>query len=29
MALPGISTDLLNRPRLSPPDIGAYERKNP
>ncbi|UPL48976.1 hypothetical protein [Hymenobacter sublimis] len=29
VALPGISTDLLNRPRLSPPDIGAYERKNP
>ncbi|MBX0291761.1 hypothetical protein K3G63_15020 [Hymenobacter sp. HSC-4F20] len=28
-ALPSPTTDLLNRPRLSPPDIGAYERKNP
>ncbi|GGG39180.1 hypothetical protein [Hymenobacter glacieicola] len=29
LPLPSITTDLLNRPRLSPPDIGAYERKNP
>ncbi|WP_139925174.1 hypothetical protein [Hymenobacter sp. DG01] len=29
VALPGLTTDLLNHPRLSPPDIGAFERKNP
>ncbi|GAB3299112.1 hypothetical protein [Hymenobacter tenuis] len=28
--LPGLTTDLLNRPRdTSAPDMGAYERKNP
>ncbi|RPD49385.1 hypothetical protein DNI29_00870 [Hymenobacter sediminis] len=28
-ALPNLTIDLLNRPRLSPADIGAFERKNP